>query len=86
MLGRFDEARAILAESRARLAESGAWMELAYTTAMPALEVELLAGDPPAAAELGIEGCRQLEELGERSVLSTAAGESSRRRCMRSTD
>ena len=75
MLGRFDEARAILAESRARLAESGAWMELAYTTAMPALEVELLAGDPAAAAELGSEGCRQLEELGERSVLSTAAGE-----------
>ena len=60
MLGRFDEARAILAESRARLAESGAWMELACTTA-PALEVELLAGDPAAAAELGSEGCRQLE-------------------------
>ena len=71
MLGRFDEARAILAEKRAQLAESGAWMELAGMTASASVEVELLAGNPAAAAEFGAEGCRQLEELGERSVLST---------------
>ena len=75
MLGRFDEARTILAEKRARLRDSGAWMELAGTTALPSVEVELLAGNPAAAAELGAEGCRQLEALGERSLLSTAAGE-----------
>ena len=33
-----------------------------------------MAGDPAAAAEFGAEGCRLLEELGERSDLSTAAG------------
>ena len=36
--------------------------------------VELWAGDPAAAAEFGAEGCRLLEELGEQSFLSTAAG------------
>ena len=36
-------------------------------------EVELLAGDPAAAAEFGAEGCRLLEELGEKGYLSTAA-------------
>jgi tetratricopeptide (TPR) repeat protein len=36
--------------------------------------VELLAGDAEAAAELGQEGCRMLDELGERAGLSTAAG------------
>ena len=33
-----------------------------------------MAGDPAAAAELGAEGCRLLEALGERAFLSTAAG------------
>ncbi len=37
------------------------------------VDVELLAGDPAAAAEFGAEGCRLLEELGEQSFLSTAA-------------
>jgi tetratricopeptide (TPR) repeat protein len=36
--------------------------------------VELLAGDPAAAAEVGAEGCRLLDEQGEKSLLSTAAG------------
>ena len=39
-------------------------------------EVELLAGDPAAAAEFGAEGCRLHEELGEQGFLSTAAGDS----------
>jgi tetratricopeptide (TPR) repeat protein len=32
-----------------------------------------LAGDPATAAELGAEGCRQLEQLGEHSFQSTTA-------------
>ena len=49
-------------------------MDLAGMTALTSAEVELLAGNPAAAAELGSEGCRQLRDLGERSVLSTGAG------------
>ena len=74
MLGRFDEARATLADKHRRLRESGALMELAGTTAILGADIELWAGDHAAAAELGIEGCEQLEALGEKSVLSTAAG------------
>ena len=74
MLGRFDEARAILAEARAELAERGGGILLANVTASSPSDVELLAGDPAAAAEFGAEGCRLLEELGEQGFLSTAAG------------
>jgi len=41
---------------------------------MDSVEVEMWAGDPAAAAAFGAEGCRLLDELGEHSVLSTAAG------------
>jgi tetratricopeptide (TPR) repeat protein len=75
MLGRFEEARAILAEMRAELADRGGGIWLANLTAHGSVEVELLAGDPAAAVELGAEGCRLLEELGEKSFLSTAAGQ-----------
>lgn len=75
MLGRFDEARAILAESRARLAERGGGLALAIMKGQSSLHVELLAGDPDAAAAFGTEACRVLEELGEQSVLSTMAGD-----------
>jgi len=74
MLGRFDEARAILADSRMVLAERGSGILLGTTVAMDSVEVELWAGDPAAAAEFGAEGCRLLDALGEHSVLSTAAG------------
>jgi hypothetical protein len=57
MLGRVDEARAILTESRAVLAERGAGLILAGLTRVSA-EVELLADDPAAATELGTEACR----------------------------
>jgi tetratricopeptide (TPR) repeat protein len=73
-LGRFDEARAILAEARADMADRGGGIPLATATGMTSVDVELLAGDPAAAAELGAEGCGLLDELGERSQLSTAAG------------
>ena len=74
MLGRFEEARAILAESRAELAERGGGFQLATLTGIESADVEYLAGDPTAAAELGAEGCRLLEELGEQGHLSTAGG------------
>ncbi len=74
MLGRFDEARAILVELRTEAAERGEGMQLATAMCMDSVDVELLAGDPAAAAELGEEGCKLLDELGEQSILSTAAG------------
>ncbi len=73
MQGRFDEARAILAEARAQAAERGAAMHLAGIN-MVSVDVELLAGDPAAAVELGEAGSGVSEEQGERSMLSTAAG------------
>jgi tetratricopeptide (TPR) repeat protein len=74
MLGRFDEGRAILAEARAAAAERGGGIQLATTEGITSVVVELLAGDPAAAAELGAEGCKLLDELGEQAQLSTAAG------------
>ena len=73
MLGRFDEARAILAEQRAELAERGGGVLLANITAFESVWIELWAGDPAAAAEFGAEGCRLHEELGEQSFLPGAA-------------
>ena len=73
MLGRFDEAREILAEARAELADRGGELSLAVTVVVSA-EVELLADDPAAAAKLGAEGVRLVEQLGEQGFLLTAAG------------
>jgi class 3 adenylate cyclase/tetratricopeptide (TPR) repeat protein len=78
MLGRFDEARAILAETRAELTERGGGVPLATAFGMESVDVELWAGDPAAAAAFGAEGCRQLEALAQRSILSTAAGKLAR--------
>ena len=74
MLGRFDEARAILAETRAELAERGGG-SCSRTSPPSSPPGRALAGEPAAAAELGAEGCRLLEQLGEQSFLSTAAGQ-----------
>ena len=73
-LGRFDEARAILAEARAEQADRGAGIGLKAVTGLASVDVELLAGDPAAAAELGEVGCRILDDLGEKGLRSTAAG------------
>jgi class 3 adenylate cyclase/tetratricopeptide (TPR) repeat protein len=72
-LGRFDEARAIISEARAEQAERGGGALLANLTAFESVWVELLAGDPAAAAEFGAEGCRLHEELGEHGFLAAAA-------------
>jgi class 3 adenylate cyclase/tetratricopeptide (TPR) repeat protein len=74
MLGRFEEARALLTSVRTDLTDRGAKLQLAVATAQVGVELELLAGDPAAAATLGEEGCGLLEQAGERSFLSTAAG------------
>jgi tetratricopeptide (TPR) repeat protein len=74
MLGRFDEARAILFDLRAELADRGGGFTLAAATGFYSVYIELLAGDPAAAAEFGAEGCRLLEEMGEKLLLSSVAG------------
>ena len=78
MLGRFAEARAILAETRNDLAEQGAKLELAMITGGQCVDLELWAGDAAAAAEFGTEACRQLEELGNRFFLSTTTAQVAR--------
>ena len=75
MLGRFDEARAILAESRERAGRARRGNPARDTTGIASVDVELLAGDPAAAAEFGAEGCRLHDELGDKGFLSTAAGD-----------
>ena len=74
MLGRFDEARALVVRARSDLADRGSVIQLGAMTAILAIRVEYLAGDYDAAAQLGDEGCRLLEEAGEKGFLSTAAG------------
>ena len=75
MLGRVDEGRDILTEARADLAERGGELRYAVTTAIESVDFEVLAGNPAAAVEFGITGCRLLEELGDQAAgfLSTAA-------------
>ena len=74
MLGRFDEARALLTAARAALADRGGGIPLAFANAHLFTAVELLAGDPAAAARFGAEGCRLFEATGEKGYQSTAAG------------
>jgi class 3 adenylate cyclase/tetratricopeptide (TPR) repeat protein len=74
MTGRFDEARQILTDSRSEFIERGARIPVALVTAHGLPSLDLLAGDPRAAAESGEEGCRLLEELGDQAWLSTAVG------------
>jgi tetratricopeptide (TPR) repeat protein len=74
MLGRFDEARAVLGELRMALVERGRSIDLANTLGFDSLLLEFMAGDYAAAVQFGLEGCRLYEELGERSYLSGAAG------------
>jgi class 3 adenylate cyclase/tetratricopeptide (TPR) repeat protein len=74
MLGRSDEARAILSRMRNELAERGAAMQLALTLSLSSSDVELLAGNPATAAEFGREGCRMLGDAGQPAWQSTGMG------------
>ncbi len=71
-VGRFDEARTLLAELRHQYAERGALARLGGVMSQNSVWVELFAGDPAAAARLGEEGCTILEEAGEQGLLSTS--------------
>jgi class 3 adenylate cyclase/tetratricopeptide (TPR) repeat protein len=75
MLGRFREAREIIAQARSDLLDRGGGLELALLSGFPGFYVEQLAGEPARAAALGEEGCRLLEDVGDRGYLSTAAGQ-----------
>jgi tetratricopeptide (TPR) repeat protein len=74
MLGRLDEARAILAEARADEVERGGGALLANLLAFESVDLELWADDPTAAAGFGAEGFRLHEEMGNRTFLAPAAG------------
>jgi tetratricopeptide (TPR) repeat protein len=74
MLGRFEQARAVLTELEAELVERGATHLLAAVKGGYRLDVELLAGDAAAAVAAGEESCRIDDELGHQAELSTVAG------------
>jgi tetratricopeptide (TPR) repeat protein len=73
MSGRLDEARTLLAALLEELNERGNEAEIARVQRNLAMRLEELAGDPEAAAVAGQTGCVNLEERGDRSILSTAA-------------
>ena len=73
LLGRFDEARLRLSEFVRAHEERGDVLNLGSQLSQSFATLELLAGDPAAAAEVAERGCRILEEAGERSWLSTGA-------------
>jgi hypothetical protein len=70
-LGRLDEARTLDAEMRREHAERGATLMLGAWASQMSTVLELLADNPAAAAARAEEGCRLLDEGGERALLST---------------
>ena len=76
MLGRFDDARALIRVGRAYLEERGLRLRVG-TFCLISSEVEVLAGDLEAADRILVDGISILELLGETGVLSTAAAERS---------
>jgi class 3 adenylate cyclase/tetratricopeptide (TPR) repeat protein len=80
MLGRLDEARALLDGLREELIERGARKVLAAVEGY-AIDTEFLAGDPAAAVAAGETSCRIHEELGDSSELSTVAAGLARAYC-----
>ena len=71
MEGRFDEARALIAAADAAFEEVG--RTLGSAVSHHAAVVELLAGEPAAAERLLRRGYEELEQMGEKAVLSTTA-------------
>jgi class 3 adenylate cyclase/tetratricopeptide (TPR) repeat protein len=71
LLGRFDEARNLAEQLIASSRERGAVIPLALTCSHVLPAIELAAGNPAAAIAAGEEGRRILEEIGEKSWLST---------------
>jgi class 3 adenylate cyclase len=73
LLGRFEEARLLQSEFQQAHQERGDLLGLGSQLSQNAVALELLAGDPEAAAATAERGCRILEEAGERAWLSTGA-------------
>ena len=73
MSGEFEQARELLAEGTRSISELGltVW---AANNAQEAYYVEMLAGNPEAAAKALRESYATLEQMGERGFLSTIAG------------
>jgi class 3 adenylate cyclase/tetratricopeptide (TPR) repeat protein len=65
MIGRVEEGRELIAVTIATSTDRGARLDVAVFTGQQAAEIELLAGDPAAAAELATQGANQLEALGD---------------------
>jgi len=74
MRGDFEQARARCALARQRGLDFGQRLFVAGST-MEESAIELLAGDVGRAAQVAVDGCAALEELGERGWLSTLAGQ-----------
>jgi predicted ATPase/class 3 adenylate cyclase len=72
MRGDFEAARELVAKGRQSFAELGFTL-LVATTAQEANYIEMLAGDPRAAEGIMRESLAQLESMGERAYLSSAA-------------
>jgi tetratricopeptide (TPR) repeat protein len=70
LVGRFADARAAVARYRAMF--SGP-LDMAIN-AMPAGQVELIAGKPAAAEQILRQGCQALRAMGERAYLSSELG------------
>src|SRR5262249_54131939 len=66
-------ARVLRSEFQQALEERGDVLVLGANLSQNSVTLELLAGDPAAAAAQGERGCRILEEAGERAWLSTGA-------------
>jgi class 3 adenylate cyclase/tetratricopeptide (TPR) repeat protein len=73
LLGRFEEARRLAAEFHNAHEERGDLLGFGSHLSQAGVMLELLAGDPAAAAANGARGCSILEEAGERGWLSTSA-------------
>jgi class 3 adenylate cyclase/tetratricopeptide (TPR) repeat protein len=70
MLGRVDEARALHEADHARIVDQGLGVLTAISCNIRA-EIELMAGDPAAAADWGEQACARMEAMGHVSWLST---------------
>jgi class 3 adenylate cyclase/tetratricopeptide (TPR) repeat protein len=71
MLGRVPEAREIVSNVLVELGDRGATLASALICSQMAPFIETRGGDFAAAVAIGAEGCRTLEDVGERSFLST---------------
>jgi tetratricopeptide (TPR) repeat protein len=74
MVGNFDRARELIRDATSRLEELGQQLWLAGI-GLHTCAIEMLAGDPEAAAREGIKSSAALEAIGERGWLSTLAGQ-----------